>query len=517
MKDQLDVARDTLGRIAAVFLILWFISAVTNVLGRYEYEVEFLQIAVGFYLLSRVPTAFRRRYTAGRKVQKFFTNVGWPLIGLWIAFKIFRWIGWFGAMDIEVEIDYLLVAGIVFLLIGYAVKSMRHKAGYWAARSVLFAIGGAAIFFWILIKVFSIFPEYADYALAASIAAIGLGFILGGLRRPPAFFVEIGEEAEEPPEVTEEVRVTEEDVSIGRNGTQVKIEKGSLFVPIITGKGKEIGGIYFGEGSYSVDAKIKNYQGTYRGLTVVSGREWDEVLADQKFTGADEDAFENIGLKREEVLEIARLQVKGKVTDEVRRKLRRVQVDLPFVKVRETPDGEYVKVGPIEVDEIGGKEHVRVGPWEFRESGHRHRLAARGLIIQIRSKDEDITISTDGKTVLTKGDMQITVNDRVTVRDETTDLVMDENRKVLHSGRIKLICKENKRILNSDGFELFIRENSGTIKRNGKSTVIKDEKTLEEIRAEIDSVADELIKEVLDRGELKELDALIKRFEQELS
>jgi hypothetical protein len=515
MKDQLDVAKNTLGRIAAVFLILWFISAVTNILGKYEYEVEFLQIAVGFYLLSRVPTAFRRRYTTGRKVQKFFTNVGWPLIGLWIAFTIFRWIGWFGAMEIEVEIDYLLVAGIIFLLIGYAVKSLRYKAGYWAVRSVLFAIGGAAIFFWILIRVFSIFPEYADYALVASIVAIGLGFILGGLRRPPAFFVEIGEE--ENPEVTEEVRVTEEDVSIGRNGTQVKIEKGSLFVPIITGKEKEIGGIFFGEGSYSVDAKVKNYQGVYRGLTVVSGREWDAVLADQKFTLADEEAFENIGLKREEVLEIARLQVKGKVTDEVKKKLRRVQVDLPFVKVRETPHGEYVKVGPIEFDEIGGKEHVRVGPWEFRESKHRHRLAAKGLSIQIRSKDEDITISTNGKTVLTKGDMQITVNDRVTVRDENTDLVMDETKKVLHSGKIKLICKENKRILNSDGFELFIRENSGTIKKNGKSTVIKDEKVLEEIRAEIDSVADELIKEVLDRGELKELDALIKRFEQELS
>lgn len=514
MKDQLDHAKETLGRIAAVFLILWFIAAVTNIMGKYEYEVEFLQLAVGFYLLSRVPTAFRKRYTAGKKVQKFFTNVGWPLIGLWIAFKIFRWIDWFGAMDIGIEIDYLLVTGIIFLLIGYAAKSLRYKAGYWAARSVLFAIGFVSIFFWILIRVFDIFPHYADIALVTCVVAIGLGYILGGLKRPPDFFVEIEEEEEFELEVSDDVYVTEDDTTITGEKTQVKLKKGSLFIPV-TAK-KEIGGIYFGEGSYQLDAKVKTYSEVYRGVTLVSGGKWESVKKDQKMKIADEQAFDDIGLKREEVLEIARLQVKGKLTDELRKKLKNVQVNLPFIKVRETPHGEYVKVGPLEFTDTGGEEHVRIGPWEYSESKHRSRFIKDGLLIQIRSKDEDITIITNGKTIMTKGDMHIIVDGKVTVKGEDISLSMDEHTKLMRSGKLKLICKEDKRILHSDGFRLTVGETTGRIRKNGKSRVIKDENTLAEIRTEIDAVADELIKEILDQKELRELDALIKRFEQEL-
>ncbi len=516
MRDRLDEAKETLGRIAALFLILWLISAVTDFLGTYEYEVEFLQLAVGFYLLSRIPTAFRKRYSAGKKFQKVFTNLGWPLIGLWIAFKIVRWIGWFGALEIGVDINYVLVAGIVCLLIGYAAKSFRYKAGYWAVRSIFFAIGGVSIFFWILIQLFSIFEQYADYALVVGIFAVGLGYILGGFKRPPTFFVEIEEEEEEEPEIKEEVYVTDQDVSIARDKAHIKINQGSLMVPI-AGE-KEIGGIYFGEGSYSVDAAVKTYHDVYRGLTVVSGSEWDVVKAGQVLRPADAEAFEAIGLTREEVLEIARVQVEGKFTDELRRKLRKTQIDLPFIKVRETPRGHHVKVGPLEVHETPEKEHVRFGPWEFKETGHKeYNFRKEGLFLQIHSKDEDITLSTNGRTVFTKGEMRVVVNEKVTVRDADVDLVMDKHKKVLRSGKIKLICKEDKRILHSPGFNLSIGEDSGRIEKNGKSKVIKDKGTLKEIRAEIDAVADELIKSVLDRGELRELDTLIKRFEQELT
>jgi hypothetical protein len=515
MKDRLDAAKDTLGRIAALFLILWFITAVTDILGDYEYEVEFLQVAVGFHLLSRIPTAFKSRYTTGKKVQKLFTNVGWSLIGLWIAFIIFRWIGWFGAMEIGVNIDYFLVAGAILLLLGYAAKSLRYKAKYWAARSVLFAIGGVSFLFWILIKVFDIIPQYEDYALVAGIAAIGLGYILGGIKRPPSFYVDISDEEEEEPEIADNVYVTDDDVSLSRGKAHIKMSKGSLVVPITAGK--EIGGIYFGEGSYTVDAAVKVYQDVYRGVTVVAGREWDTVKAEQVITPADENAFEDIGLKKEEVLEIARLQVKGKVTDEVKKRLKQTQIDLPFIKVRETPHGDYIKVGPIEVQETGDEEHVRIGPWEFKETKHKQRLTRSGLFVQIRSKDEDITIHADGKTVFEKGGTRVVVNDKIAVKSDDIDLVMDETKKVLHAGDIALICKGLKRVLRSKGFELIVKEGSGIIKKNGKSVTIDDEKTLAEIRTEIDAAADELIKEVLDRGELKELDALIERFEQELS
>jgi hypothetical protein len=410
MKDQLDRARETLSRIAAFFLILWFITAVTDLLGKYEYEMEFLLLAVVFYLLSRVPTAFRRRYSTGKKIEKCFTNVGWPLIGLWIGFNIFRWIGWFGPMeigtqDIVVDIDYFLAFGILLVLVGYAAKSLHRKAGYWALRSILFAVGGVSLLLWILIKLFDIFVQYTDVALVVGLVAIGAGYILGGLRKPPTFFVGIDEDDVEP-EVSEDISVTEEDITIARGKTKVKISKGSLFIPIIAEK--EIGGIYFGEGSYQVDAKVKVYSDVYRGVTLVSGAEWSAAKKGQRMSPADEKAFDDIGLKREEVLELAQLQMKGGLTNEVRKRLKRTSVNLPFIKIRETPHGEYVKVGPLEFEETADREHVRFGPWEFSESG-RQRFTRKGLFIQIRSRDEDIAIASNGKTVFKKGDMHISV------------------------------------------------------------------------------------------------------------
>ena len=85
--------------------------------------------------------------------------------------------------------------------------------------------------------------------------AIGLGFILGGIRRQPAFFVEI--EDEEEPRISEEVHVVDRDFTILRKGASIQVKSGSLFIPVVTGR--EIGGIYFGAGSYHVDAKIKEY------------------------------------------------------------------------------------------------------------------------------------------------------------------------------------------------------------------------------------------------------------------
>jgi hypothetical protein len=502
-----------LGRIAGLFVILWFIAAVTDLLGRYDYEVEFLQVAVGFYLLSRIPTAFRTRYTTGKKVQKFFTNLGWPLIGLWIAFSILRWIGWFGEMELGVDIIYFLVGGIFLVVTGHAAKSARHKSPYWAARSVLFTIGIVSIFFWILIHLFNIFETYTDLTLVLGVIAIGLGFILGGIRKQPAFFVEI--EEEEEPKISEHVYVVDRDITITQKRAQVQMKSGSLYIPVV--RGKEIGGIYFGGGSYHVDAKIKEYSDVYRGITMVTGSDWESVKSAHSVHPADEQDFETIGLSKEEVLELAQLQFKGKFTDEVKRRLKKTEIDLPFIKVRETPYGSHVRVGPIEVKDGPGHEHIRIGPWEFNDYGDRKRFTSKGLVITIRSKDEDITIKTNGDTEFIRGDQHILVDHRIKIRTQDIDLLIDEDKKILRSKSFKLFSKEERRILQSDGFTLTVRKKDGTIKKNGRSITITDQDTLEEIRSEIDAVTDELIRNVLDQKELTELNTLIKKFEHELS
>lgn len=512
MKDQLDVAKETLGRIAGLFAILWFIAAVTDILGAYDYEIEFLQLAVGFHILSRIPTAFRKRYTAGKKVQKVLTNIGWPLIGLWILFSILRWIGWFGDLEIGVDINYFLAAGIFLVVIGYAVKSARQKSPFWAARSVFFAIGTVSIFFWVLIHLFDIFQAYSDLIIVVGLFSIGLGFILGGIRKRPAFFVEI--EEEEEPHISEEVHVVDQDIKIAQKKAQVDIQKGSIFIPVVGGK--EIGGIYFGAGSYRVDATIKEYSDVYRGITMISGSDWESVRSSHALRSAEQQDFETIGLSKDEVLELARLQLKGKFTDEVKRKLKKTEIDLPFIKVRETAHGSHVKVGPIEIKDGPGHEHVRVGPWEINDYGESKRFRSKGLVITIRSKDEDITIRTNGDTEFIRGDQHIIANHRIKIRTDDIDLLIDKDKKILRSESFKLYSKGEKRILQSDGFKLTIRSTAGTIEKKGKSAHISDPNTLEEIRSEIDAISDELIRNVLDQKELTELNTLIKKFEQEI-
>ena len=173
--------KSVLERIAAAFFLLWIIAAVTDLLV--EYEVEFLQCAVGIYLISQILSVFEPEYTPGKKIQKFFTSLGWPLIGFWAVFTLLEWSRWVGPVEIGIDIDYFLVIGVIFLVLGYTIAFFRSAARFGIVRFLLFVIGGFSFSFWIFTRIFSIFSEYADYILVVGIVSIGLGLVLG-LKRP---------------------------------------------------------------------------------------------------------------------------------------------------------------------------------------------------------------------------------------------------------------------------------------------------------------------------------------------
>ena len=118
MRDSLEATQGILTRIALIFFILWVIAVLTDFLGRYEYEANFLQLAIFLLLLSQIPAAFKEGYSYGEKFKKLFQNLGLVLVGLWCAFKVFRWVGWFGPMEVGVNIDYFLIGGIISFLAG---------------------------------------------------------------------------------------------------------------------------------------------------------------------------------------------------------------------------------------------------------------------------------------------------------------------------------------------------------------------------------------------------------------
>lgn len=121
-------AGEILKRIAIVFLILWFIAVFTGLLGKFEYEREFLLFALVFFLLSQIPAAFSGSTPYPQKLRKLMRNPGFTLMGVWVVFMVFRWLGWFGPMDVGFDVNYMLAAGIVFIATGevlYAMGELR--------------------------------------------------------------------------------------------------------------------------------------------------------------------------------------------------------------------------------------------------------------------------------------------------------------------------------------------------------------------------------------------------------
>jgi hypothetical protein len=182
-RTRLDVVGYILVGVAAIFFLLWLIGTVTDLLGEYEYEKEVLQLAVGLYLLGRVVPAFKKQYSPGRKVQEVLTRSGWSCIVVWAVFRLLRWTGWVGAMDIGVAVDYFVMTGLIVLLIGYTAKFLRTLRRHWVLQVFLFVVGGALILFWGYTRVFAVYGGYADLCLVAGSVAIGLG-VLGRLKRP---------------------------------------------------------------------------------------------------------------------------------------------------------------------------------------------------------------------------------------------------------------------------------------------------------------------------------------------
>lgn len=133
MRDSLEAAQKILVRTAAIFSILWVIAASTDLLGRYEHEQEFLQLAVLFLMISRIPAAFKAGYSYGEKFKKLSQYLGLVLMGLWCTFRVLRWVGWFGPVEIGVNIDYLLIGGIIAFLAGGIFEAL-YKLGISAIR-----------------------------------------------------------------------------------------------------------------------------------------------------------------------------------------------------------------------------------------------------------------------------------------------------------------------------------------------------------------------------------------------
>jgi len=493
------------GRIAVVFLALWFITQVTDLLGKYEYPEYFLGFVFLFFLASSI--------LESAKYKVFFKKMAYGIAKstflIWLFIKIGDHFDWTGFEYWSQYPDYFIIAFFASILIGYTIG--KHRRG---ARTAFYGIGFLGIVFWIFAKIFNLVPEYQTLIFFGSIAAVGIGYIVGIFEEERKlrwiYEAEDFEKIEEP-KIKEEARVLKSDLEIKKDNTKINIEEGSIFVPVANGK--EIGGVFFGQGSYSVDAKVKKYINVFQGITVLTGNKWKNVK--KSLRDAEEKDFESMGLKKDEVFDLARIQIEEKEWKKIRKRFEKTvsSIDMPFIKVRETEAGDYVKVGPIEVIDVEGKgSRVKFGPFKVGESMEWEEQALYDISAKIRTKNKEISLKIKGdKTILKEDDrMVISKPNKVIIEDGDVSLKITENKRILKSEELSIFESEGKTVLKTPDVKVILNDEL-TIKKDGETHVLKNAK----IKQEIKNKLDDLIRDILDKKEMKELDSLLEKLKQE--
>jgi len=492
-------------RIAVVFLALWFIAQVTNLLGEYEYPEYFLGFTFLFYLLGS--PLENTRYN----VKKVAYGVAKATFLIWLFIVIGYHFKWTGFEFWKTYSDYFIIAFFASILVGYSAG--KHRRG---ARTVFYGIGFLGIAFWIFAKIFDIFPDYQPLIFFGSIAAVGIGYIVGVFEEERklkwTYDVEDIEKVEEP-RIKEKAYVLNSDLEVKKGKGKINIEEGSIFVPIENGK--EMGGVFFGQGSYSVDAGIKKYVSVFQGITVLTGNKWKDIKKNMNLRDAEDKDLENIGLKKEEVFDLARIQIEEGEWRKIRKRFEKTvtSIDMPFVKVKETERGDYVKVGPIEVIDVEGKEpKVKIGPLNLMSGIEWEDQALYDISARMRTKNREIHLKMKGDKIILKEGKRTVISkpDKVIIEDEDLNLKITENRRVLKSKDLNIIESEEKTILKTPDIKIVFNDEL-SIKKNGESYVIKNPRIKQEIKEKLD----DLIRDVLDKKEMKELEALLEKLKKE--
>lgn len=177
--------KTVLGRVAAIFFVLWVVAMVTGLLGGYDYAGRFLQIAIVLFLLSRIIAAFKDSYLPGEKLKNLFANVGWALLGLWIVFTVLYWIDVFGIIYVGFSIDSLFVVGVFCLLTGgvlYALYELfvaGHPSGE-NLKKYFSKVGWVLVGLWAAFKVLYWVDFYIEVGMNINyVLVVGIMCLIG--------------------------------------------------------------------------------------------------------------------------------------------------------------------------------------------------------------------------------------------------------------------------------------------------------------------------------------------------
>ena len=451
-----DARYDIPSRIGWVFFILWMISHFVDILGRYEYEREFLILAIAFWAIGGLVSGARKKGGMNRKVKSGLRKCAGTLAGLWVLLLIFD------ALDLVggpwgTQKHYVLIAGLVALSASFAVQAFERKKNMWQVRSSCYSIGGAVLVSWLVLAILNLYESQLDTLLVSGVVLIAIGYVLGVSRHAHDFLFSseaiegISEEMDEIPKRNAgNVRILKENITLERKAT-MSFDAGDAYVEVDGGNSfKAL--VFFGKGSYSLLTGMKRYEEEFMGICSLTGTDVISTTPSFMSKNASDSDCEELGLTCKEIRELAMIQVFGsedaiESLEDLKMRVKRdgTKVDLKFIKVHEGSEGDYVKVGPIEIADMHDK-NTRIKIWgrEFAEKGTlESEMSPVGISYKI--------LTTEGTTHLT------TTNDKAMLRKEGICVEIKGEDTSIVEGKCEILFTGHKKKISCPLYELSLR------------------------------------------------------------
>jgi hypothetical protein len=471
--------------------------------------------------------------------------------------------------------DYILLIGFSAYVLGSAIKSasfpLRHVAFERASYSVAYGCLGSIILIvflrWFGFLPYSGLPDIERTLFLFFIGWLVIGVVLSATKSNELkakeseikktwwwerFSKPIRESARRLREELKDLKLSETAYVLPLGGQLLKTEMVSVestpdaIVVPLTLDGNEVGAIYVGSGSYSIDTSVKQFASGFDGDMVVytNPRTWQTIKSAQKLLQAYPEEIKKTGFDN---LDEIRKVAEGKLS-QFRSFGERVQgiegweatrrghmsipgvsveegpgyerVRLPFIDVISEEDQNYVRVGPIKVWESSGRSVVKFGPYlALDESVPEAISKPNKILITVweRSGSEIDLATLKDEIIFRKGTMRLHVQGgQISFVDDGSSVRITRKLKEIRTPRLRLLVKpKTKAVLRSGAFKFKAYTNGRVFLKSRTGEVLKTSDTALALRLiqQLDEMSDDLTRAVLEKRELEELSEFFRKMD----
>ncbi|MCD6485214.1 MAG: hypothetical protein J7L47_08920 [Candidatus Odinarchaeota archaeon] len=301
-----------------------------------------------------------------------------------------------------------------------------------------------------------------------------------------------------------------------------KIFAGSYMIPI-TREGKTIGGVFFGNGYYNINAKYRDYESKFYGDTLVVSHEtfWNQIVSD----GTIVPLYQPIS-NAEELIKTAKNKLeKFSTWVPSRKRYKRkkggdkVSIHFPFFHIDVDEDRDFVdiRIGPIKIKSQGEKSYVRVGPFlAIDDVAMTIKTSSINAMITEETGEEIYFAVSKNKVILKHGTADIYIKpNKIVIFDKNIKVYSTDKSILISSPVLKMAYKKGRSLkLRTENANLKVYADTGIVKfTNAKIIKLRDRELAEKILNMIEEISGDFVRELLEKGTLESFSNFLSNLE----